>query len=362
MMTVTMYDYINEQAVVLPKILEKRAEIAEQFLKVYNLKEFKRVVLIATGSSYNEAVTARYFMEKYLQKEVQVKYPYTFTHYETTFEPDTLMIGISQSGRSTSTLDAMKKAQDLGFTTAAVTANAEGNLARAASHAIIVPCGNETVGYVTLGFTSTVLTLMLMALEAAYAKKMIQADEYQKAMDSFRTACANIEKNIVSTEKWYERNKSDLLRADRMMVVGYGSNFGTALEGCLKVNETVRCAVSSYELEEFMHGPYLELDKNSYVFFIASQGAGEERIKQLQRFVDTVTPHNYTFGHQADEKDSRNITIAATDNEDISPIDYIIPFQVLAYRLSVDKGVDLGVETFPEFNQYVHSKVEKTKE
>ncbi|UUZ78709.1 SIS domain-containing protein [Paenibacillus sp. P26] len=273
-MTMTMFDYIKEQAVVLPQILAQREEIGAEFLQAYDPEQVRRILFVASGSSYNEALACRYYMEKRLKKEVQVKAPFMFVNYETIFEPATLVIGISQSGRSTAVLEALRKARAQGFATAAVTTIPDSEITRAADHTILVRCGTERVDYVTLGYTSTVLTLMLMALEAARAVKEIDKAEYDRQVAAIAETLAAYDRNIADADRWVERNKADLLRAERMMIVGYGPNVGTAMEGCLKISETFRCAVSAYELEEFMHGPHIELNGRSCVFFIASEGAG----------------------------------------------------------------------------------------
>lgn len=354
-----MYTYIKEQAHVLPDILAKRAEIGKQFSEAFRQADYKRLIIVASGSSYHAAVSARYFIERTLKVEVQIKNPFPFTHYETQFGEDALVIGVSQSGRSTATIESMQKAEERGLVHAAVSASPASDFVQNSKYPVIVPCGDEKVGYVTLGYTSTILTLQLMVLECALQTGRIEKDSYDAHIRDFEHALRHVDDSIAAAEAWYENNREAFLQAERALIVGYGPNFGTALEGALKVNETVRFAANGYEFEEFLHGPFLELNEKSYVFLISSEGAGEERMDRLQAFLRTVTQHVYKIGHgEQNPAEPRDMAIQAGESEWVSPLEYVIPFQVLAHRLSADHNIDVHTEKFPTFNEYVNFKKE----
>mgnify|MGYP000944868688 CR=1 FL=1 len=209
-----MFDYIKSQPSILSKIIENRKEITKNFVDIYKENNIKGITIIGSGSSFNSSSAAKYFMEKLLKVKVNVIYPYTFNNYENILDKDEIFITVSQGGKSTATIDSVKK--------------------------VNIACGEETVGYKTKGYTSTILTLYLLALETAYALKKINNEEYDLYIKEIEEAVCNIDNIIAETDSWYKTNKDDLVNAENVMVVGYGPNYGTALEGRLKLSETAK--------------------------------------------------------------------------------------------------------------------------
>lgn len=345
-----MFDYIKSQSSILSKIIENRKEITKNFVDIYKENNIRGITIIGSGSSFNSSSAAKYFMEKLLKVKVNVIYPYTFNNYENILDKDEIFITVSQGGKSTATIDSVKKCNKLGLINITLTSEKICPLRDVAKAVVNIACGEETVGYKTKGYTSTILTLYLLALETAYALKKINNEEYNLYIKEIEEAICNIDNIIAETDSWYKTNKDDLVNAENVMVVGYGPNYGTALEGRLKLNETTKISVICHELEEFMHGPQLSLNEEYYLFFVASSGTGYERIKNLYNYVSNVTKHSYLIQDKENEtKDQRILRASFSRYEEINPIEYIIPFQVLAYRMSNGKGIDLSIKKFPDF-------------
>ena len=357
-MIYTMYNYTKEQPEVLRRIVSERKHTMNDFAKMYAENEINQIIITGSGTSYNVGVSAKYFIEKLLNIEVLVEYPSQFMNHKKIYN-NALVIGVSQSGKSTATRDSIKKANDLGLLTLAITANEDSMITHYAKHTIIMLCGNENVGAKTKGCTSSMLLLYLMALEIAYNKNNITNEQYNKYIEDINATIDNIDNIITATDKWYMSNKEDLTKATKISVVGYGVNYGTVLEGALKLLETVRCPVSSYEFEEFLHGPYNAIDEDSYLIFIASPGKEQSNIHKLEEFVSNLTKHSYMILNSGDNKKrASDLSIEFYDNEEFMPLEYIIPFQVLSYRLAIDKGINPSVPKFSNFHTIMQSKLD----
>ncbi len=341
-MNETMYDYIKETPFACKTILDNRKEITEGFVRKVVRHDIKRVVFIACGSSYNAATSARLFVGDKLQMPTKVITPFMFNNYERFFDKNDLLIMISESGRSTSTIDAVKKAYSEGLHFMVLTNNVNSPITKEGGEIINLSCGVETVGYVTKGYTSTVLSLMLMGLEGALSLKKISNEEYQSVIGDIEDSIRLMPDVINSATAWYQTNKANLLGSKRLMMVGYGPNFGTALEGSLKLQETIGLPSTAFELEEFMHGPNLELTEKHTVFFINTIGKAEKRMMDLIEYVSKITENCYLITHGKISGNPKALHIDHTVNEDVSPLFMAIPFQLLAHFITEDLGINLN--------------------
>ncbi|OPJ60402.1 SIS domain-containing protein [Clostridium oryzae] len=356
----TMYSYILEEEDVCRRILRDRKEKVKPFIKLVTekAKGTNRIIFLATGSSVNALNCAKYYVEKKLKMEVEIRMPSTFCNYDSIFDKESIIIGISQSGRSTSTIDAIKKAKAEGAKNIAViTGNVGSTICEYSDNIIDINCGEEKVGYVTKGFTATVLTIMLMALEGAYSMGRIGESEYETEIEKLKNVVDKIPSTINSVNEWYENNKGEFLKADRVKVIGYGPAYGVAMESNTKIAETVRIPVSSFELEEYMHGPYLELKENHYMFFLKTKGIVEDRITKLEEYSKRTTEFCYTITYEKEAGNTRTLALDYCEDEDMSTLLFVIPIQILSYKMAEDKGIPLGVRIFTDFHSELASKL-----
>lgn len=358
-MNETMYTYILEEEEVCKKVLKERKEKTAPFLEILKNNNSDKLVFLATGSSVNALNCAKYYIENMLNMEVQIKMPGTFIYYDKVFDKDSIVIAISQGGKSTSTIDALKKAKEMGAKDVlVVTGNVDSPICSYVSKVIDINCGEEKVGYVTKGFTATVLTLMLMALEGAYLKNKIDEEIYNLEIMKLEKVISKIPDTIKKSNDWYEANKEEFALAKRMKTVGYGPSVGVASESNTKIAETVRIPISSFELEEYTHGPYLELKDDHYMFFLKTYGDMKERIDKLEEYSKRTTNYCYTITYEETAHDKKTLALGYDEDEDFSTLLFVIPIQILSYRLAEDKGIPLGIRIFTDFHSCLSSKLQ----
>lgn len=153
----TMMDYIQEEQATLVEILqgfvpkkeEKRAAI-------------ENLLILATGSSANACLAAKYAMEKLAQITVTIEEPYHFNHYGHLSKEIETVLAVSQSGKSASTIDAVAQLSKQDIYTIGLSSDPESRLAQKVNESIDLGTGIETVGFVTKGYVATVLQLYLM--------------------------------------------------------------------------------------------------------------------------------------------------------------------------------------------------------
>ncbi len=353
----TMMDYINEQGKTCKDIMGKYEENLESFKQVIDRKRPKNWLILATGSSLNATLSAKYYMEKVAGVSIDVIEPFTFVHYEKLKSTTDFILAISQSGHSSSTIEALKKANTTGnIPTAVLTANLNSPITNDADLVIDIGCGIEKVGYVTKGFSATVLTLMLMGLVSGNALGSLTAEEELQEIAEFNTAIEKIPYVIERSESFYRQFAEELNRIPRFATIGYGPTVGTAKESETKFTETVRVPTQGFELEAFMHGPYLEVDESYGIVFIQTKSQHSERAEKLKAYFSKYTDHCFsiTTGTEDNEK---TMSVGIELDEFKSTLLLVIPFQILAYRITSGRGIDIEKDIFVDFDEVLKSKI-----
>lgn len=297
------------------------------YLKTYPSNE---VIFVASGSSYNVVQCAKNILAKKLNKKVMAYYPYTFALNGLVNEEANYIL-ISQSGRSTNTLKAMQLLEDNQIPYLFITSNPliESSPIR---HVQYLQIENEEVPFVTEGFS---LTLFLL-IRAAYTFG-------NSNMDALKPVPELMSLSIEKAKEFFKKN--NLHAMCRAHFCGIGSLEGASREAALKFCETMQIAGSAYELEEFMHGGFLELQRDHHVFLLFSNAA-RDRITLLAHHLHDLCDHVYVIGEYI------NI------DDDLKALCLIPFFQELVYLMNVQKGnpVPLMDSKYVEFEKKLKSK------
>ncbi|MBJ6359999.1 SIS domain-containing protein [Paenibacillus sp. GCM10012307] len=352
----TMMTYIHEEQAMSRDILSKYPEQVRPFADLAKDKE--DWLVLATGSSYNAALSAKYFIEKWADVRIDVREPFHFTYYDKISPHIDLAIGISQSGQSTSTIGALNRIRkQSGIRTVSLSSDPNSAISEAADISIDIGCGKERVGYVTKGFLATVLTFMLAGLHLAELKGRATKEEVSRALKEFQTAIDAIPDIIAGTESFYALHKEALISAPRFTAIGYGPAVGTIKEVETKFCETVRMPSQGIELEAFMHGPYLEVNPNHRIFFLETGGPVHERLELLRDYESRITNYTYTVSLGASAND-RTLGLGLEVDEYLAPFVLIIPFQILAHHIAGGRGIDLTNRIYTDFGVAMKSKTQ----
>ena len=171
-------------------------------------------------------------------------------------EKNCLVIGMSESGNSLSTLEAMRWAKEKGCITLGFTTDATSELAENCTYLMKHPCKMKLVPPETKGYTTALLAWIVAIHYAAGTE--VEAKE----------AIETLHKTIEKSENWVMQNLRDLIRYDRMRVVGSNLHYISSKEGALKMQETIRRPLSAKEMEEFSHIADLALEDTDCILMI----------------------------------------------------------------------------------------------
>lgn len=355
-MSENMLTYILKEQETNLSIVENRKCNLLKTVRSLDSKQ-KRWTILATGSSANAIEAAKYYVENIAKIKVEIMMPYTFNrYYQSTEETNLTIIGVSQSGKSMSTIEAMKKSNMLGVSNITLlTSDIKSPAAIIADNVIDIGCGEEKVGYVTMGFNATVLTFMLLGLETALYWGVITTKEYESEINSIVDTIKQTNQVISYSLDWYKENKQLLMDKEHFVIVGYGPGYGVAKEAALKMTETIRYPALSYELEEYMHGPFLALKASTVTFLMETLDNQDKRIRDIETFSKKISETTYLITCNSEEDKSKfSLDIQVPDL--LSSLLYVIPFQVFSFLIAEEKGNNLDIEIYPDFIPLMKSK------
>ncbi|UFM70918.1 SIS domain-containing protein [Leclercia adecarboxylata] len=350
----TMMTYIEEQPAALEAILgayPQHLASVEAFARQHPVR---RLLVLATGSSLNAAMCARYFFEHRFGLLVDIKEPYNFMHYEAIDPHTDMVLVVSQSGKSASTLAAMEKVQAAGLPVFALTSDLDSPIGRRCDQVLDIHTGIEKVGFVTRGFSATVLNLLLVALTLARAQQQLDERETQDTLAALHQLAAAIPDTIARTEAFFEQHLQALQSGTRFIAIGEGALTGVAKEFETKFTETVRVPSGGFELEAYMHGPYLEANAEHVMFFI--EDAPNPRLRALRDYMSPAVNQAFLIT-LTDEGEENTLALNCHLPHLLSPLLLIIPPQILAWRTACAKGIDLSVRIFDDFDRVLKSKI-----
>lgn len=332
----TMMDYVLESPEAVSKNVDRSKELTKSLVERFTKGNYKTIWIVASGSSCNGSNCARAFVRHYLDVEVKIVTPFTFTNYENNLTENDFAFVISQSGYSTNSIEALEKLKAMGKEAIGLTGNLDSDFKDHADTLVEYGVGIETVGYVTKGVTTLAEFLMLFALDAAVATgKMSEADADKVKAEIKKTADAH---KVITEETlaFYEKNYKALTSMTVAYCCGFGASYGTAMEGALKIGETVQIPSVCYEMEEFIHGPNLQLTPNYTLFFVDGDDHCSKRVLEIYHAVRAITDKAYIITNDKSVDEDHAIRMPFDTNPLIAPL-YCLPFfQIIAYKVTTD--------------------------
>lgn len=349
-----MEDYIQETSSVMVRNVEQRKELTKkliQWLKEEGIGQGKTLVIVASGSSYNAVHSALAFMERYMKYSVRLITPFAFTYYEEPKE-NNIYLFVSQSGSSTNVVEAIKKYQKTGHHTMAVLGKPGSAAAELSDCYVEYGAGEERVGYVTKGMSTLTCFFMLVSLELSLEE--LDKEVYKQAIRELTSACKMHSRIYMQAKEFCLENREALLSMSHAFFIGCGANMGTVKEGSLKLSEMVHIPTASFEIEEFIHGPDLQLTPDYTLFFVSAGDKAGKRTEEICCAVREITKKSYLVKADIKEEDKTE--------EIVSPLYMTAFFQYLAYWTAKSRDIKTEHPLYTKFEEKIHCKTSDYEE
>lgn len=291
------------------------------------------IILGARGTSDNAATYAKYLFGMFNRTPAGLAMPSLFTLYKKPpLMDDCLVIGISQSGQTPDVLGIFAEAKRQGVPSVAITNKADSPMARAADHTIYLNAGIEKAVPASKSYTAQLTAIACIAAHWGGDNRSIR--ELDGLADLAQEALAQEAAVKAAAKKFAKKNY--------LVVIGRGLNQCTASEIALKIKELSYMVAESYSAADFRHGPIAMLEDEFPVVAVAPQGMAEEDMSQMIKEIRQTNAELAIISNAENILSQCDLPIRLPTHlaEWLSPVIAIIPGQLLALHLCLEKGYD----------------------
>ena len=339
---------IAEQPSVLADAIQQNLNSTRNKLEISNLEldfsSINRITLVACGTAFLACNVAKYWFEKIARIAIDLDVASEFRYREPPVEKNNLAIVVSQSGETADTLAALRYCNKNKMKTLGIVNVDESTISREASLAMQIHAGPEIGVASTKAFTCQLTTLYFLAIKAAKDKGNINSKQEAKLIKSILQLPSMIV-DALSLEAEIKQTAQDLSKASNAIFLGRGAMYPLASEGALKLKEISYIHAEGYASGELKHGPIALVDENMPVVVLAPR---DELFEKTVSNMHEVMARGgkvllITDAEGADEAQDgtwKTIIMPKIPN-DLAPILYSIPIQLLAYHTAVYKGTDV---------------------
>ncbi|HWH06268.1 MAG TPA: glutamine--fructose-6-phosphate transaminase (isomerizing), partial [Gaiellaceae bacterium] len=238
-------------------------------LSEQQLRELRRIVILSAGTSYHAGVVGRYAIEEWARVPVEPDIASEWIYRNPVIDDDTLVIGISQSGETRDTIQAMRLAREKGAHTVALTNMMGSQITREVDSVIHTRCGLEVGVAASKTFTAQVALLYLVALKLAEVRGTLPPEELEFILDEVYDLPSKIDA-FLDGDHPIEEIAQRFCNCAFFLYLGRHIGLPVALEGALKLKEISYIPTEAYSAGEMKHGPIALLDEQTPVVVVAT--------------------------------------------------------------------------------------------
>ena len=324
-------------------VKEGRAYLSEAAIDEEFLKGISSITIAACGSSWHVGMQAQYVIEDLARVPVRVELASEYRYRRTIDDHTGLVIVISQSGETADTLAALRAAKDKGLKTLAVVNVLGSSIAREADKVIYTKAGPEIAVATTKAYSAQLAVMYVLAVALAKAKGCINSEQEKALCEELTTLPSKISRILEDKERvqWFASKFSN---ARDVFFIGRELDYAISLEGSLKLKEISYIHSEAYAAGELKHGTISLIEDGTLVIGLLTQKDVLE--KTLSNMTECKARGAYLMGLTSygnyNVEDTADFTayIPKTDPH-FTGLLAIVPLQLLAYYLSVAKGLDV---------------------
>ena len=307
-------------------------------------KQIDSILILAAGTSYYAALTAKYWLESIAKLPTNVEIASEYRYRETVPNSRQLIVTISQSGETLDTMEALKHAKSLGqHHTLAICNVQESAIPRASQLVFYTRAGAEIGVASTKAFTTQLVALFTLSATLAKQRGLLNNNDEQAYLGALRQLAGSVQ-HALNLEPQISEWAKRFADKQHALFLGRGIHYPIALEGALKLKEISYIHAEAYPAGELKHGPLALVDSDMPVVVIAPNDALLEKVKSNMQEVKARGGELFVFA-DADSHftESEGVHVIRTPRHVgvLSPILHTIPVQMLAYHVALIKGTDV---------------------
>ena len=347
-----MLKEIYEQSTAVRETIAERIRYGKLTLEGLNLSDdelrnLRRIVILACGTAYHAGVAGRYVIEEWARVPVEHDIASEWRYRNPVLDKNTLVIGISQSGETRDTLDAMALARQCGARTLAITNMMGAQITREVDSVLYTRAGLEMGVAASKTFTAQVALLYLIALKLAQVRETLPEEEIEALIAEVQRLPEKIAQFLQDADDGVHPIEQIAARHfDKPFFLYLGRNIGLpiCLEGALKLKEISYIPTEAYSAGEMKHGPIALLDSETPVVCVATDSHVYDKVvSNIQetrargaQVIAIATDGNEDIQHHADD-----VIYVPKTNEYLQAVLAVLPLQLLAYRIARLRGLNV---------------------
>ena len=308
-----------------------------------DLRALTKIIVVACGSSFHAGLVAKYAFERWARIPVEVDIASEFRYRDPVLDASALVVGVSQSGETVDTLQAMRHAREDGARVVVVSNVVDSSMAREADGVLYTRAGPEVGVAATKTVLAQITALEMLALHLAQVRGSMSSAEVAVEMDELLRLDSVLAETISRSDE-VAAVAAGVSHATDFFFLGRHAGYPTALEGALKLKEISYLHAEGYPGGELKHGPLAVIEPGCVVVAVATGGPLQE--KMLSN-VSEVKSRGATVVLVVDDGDEAAMALAdfvlRVPKARVlqSPIKDIVPLQQLAYHLARGRGLDV---------------------
>ena len=306
------------------------------------LRQIRRIVFTACGTSWHSALVGEYLVEAIAQIPVEVEYASELRYRNSPMEPDTVLVAITQSGETADTLAALREMKRKGHPTLAICNVVGSSIAQEADGGIYLHAGPEIGVASTKAYTSQCMALTMLALYLGRLRH-VGYDAGRRMIELIRGVPEKVEQAL-QTNDAIRKIAEKYADCNNFLYLGRHYNFPTALEGALKLKEISYVHAEGYPAAEMKHGPIALVDARTPSVFVMPNGFIYDKVMSNLEEIKARGGPVIAIAAEGDQRIAEIaddvIYIPATE-EFLQPIVSVVPLQLLAYHIALLRNCDV---------------------
>ena len=341
-----MLKEIHEQPVAVRETMNSYVhdrKIAFEDVDESVLAGLERIYIVGCGSAYHAGLAGKAVFESLTDLPVEIDLASEFRYRNPKLVRNSMVIIISQSGETADSLAALRLAREKGVPVLSVVNVVGSSIARESDWCVYTHAGPEISVATTKAYSAQLIVLYLLAIRIGELKGTISEEYSAELLDAMLKLPDQIARLLEDKERiqWFA---SKYASARDIFFIGRGLDYAVSMEGSLKLKEISYIHSEAYAAGELKHGTISLIEDGILVVGILTQQALFEKtvsnmveVKSRGAYLMAVTSYgNYSI------EDTANfcVYIPKTDEHFMASL-AVIPLQLLAYYISVAKGLNV---------------------
>lgn len=320
-----------------------KIDLSKVELSDEEIKDVSQIYIVACGSAWHVGMVAQYVIEDLAGIPVRVELASEFRYRKLILDKKGLVIVISQSGETADSLAALREAKAQGVKTLGIVNVVGSSIAREADNVFYTLAGPEIAVATTKAYSTQLIAAYALAIEFAKVRGQLDDARYVELIEELKSIPEKVEKLIEDKEQIQffaskHANKRDIF------FVGRGIDYAISLEGSLKLKEISYIHSEAYAAGELKHGTISLIEDGTLVIGVLTQDSLYEKcvsnmVECKSRGAELMALT--TYGHFSVEENADCVMYVPKTDEHFAASLAVIPLQLLAYYVSVSKGLDV---------------------